>query len=230
MRAKLGLAGALASAVSSGWSSNPRADAERAEKLANEALSAEPDNAAAHDVKAEIYMSLVLTRGNAPSDPLWEAATAEADAAIAIDRNFASAHADSSWYRLFLGRAAQAFAGIETAIKLSPRDPLRPWWEYMICHLHSHLEQWDQAIEHCRLAAHGLPDAWYAQGDLAFANAWLGRDAEAKAALANMLKLNPGFTVKAEIELGKRFSDNPIYNQQIARMAEGLRKAGLPEE
>jgi hypothetical protein len=26
------------------------------------------------------------------------------------------------------------------------------------------------------------------------------------------------------------YSDNPEFTQQIARMAEGLRKAGLPEE
>ena len=42
--------------------------------------------------------------------------------------------------------------------------------------------------------------------------------------------MKPGFTVKAEIELGARFSDNPVYDQQIARMVEGLRKAGLPEQ
>jgi transposase len=49
-------------------------------------------------------------------------------------------------------------------------------------------------------------------------------------ALASLLKLKPGFTIKALIETGARFSDNPVYAQQIARMAEGLRKAGLPEE
>jgi hypothetical protein len=48
--------------------------------------------------------------------------------------------------------------------------------------------------------------------------------------LASLLKLKPGFTIKALIETGARFSDNPVYAQQIARMAEGLRKAGLPQE
>jgi hypothetical protein len=60
-------------------------------------------------------------------------------------------------------------------------------------------------------------------------NAWLGRDAEAKVAVANLLKLMPRFTAQSMIEWGKRFSDNPVHNQQIARMAEGLRKAGLPD-
>jgi hypothetical protein len=100
----------------------------------------------------------------------------------------------------------------------------------MICHLHSHLAQWDQAIEHCRLAAQGLPNVWYPHVDLVFANAWLGRDAESNAALADFLKLKPGFTVKSLIEAGHLFSDNAAYTEQIARMAEGLRKAGLPGE
>jgi class 3 adenylate cyclase/TolB-like protein/tetratricopeptide (TPR) repeat protein len=230
LAAKLWLSAALSQRVVLSWSADPRADAEQAEKLANEGLSAEPDYAGAHLTKSAVYPALVLTRGNAPSDPLWQAGIAEADATVDLDRNSADAHNNSGMYRLFVGRAAEAFDGVETAIRLSPRDPNRPFWEYNICHLHSHLAQWDQAIEHCRLAAQALPDVWYAQADLAWANAWLGRDAEAKAALAKLLKLNPEFTCKAEIALGARFSDNPVYNQQIAHMTEGLRKAGLPEE
>jgi hypothetical protein len=59
-------------------------------------------------------------------------------------------------------------------------------------------------------------------------NAWLGRDADAKVAAANFLKLMPGYTVQSLIEVGKKVSDNPVYNQQIGRMAEALRRAGLP--
>jgi len=51
VRAKLGLSTAFGLAVIFGWSADPRADAELAEKLANEALAAETDNAAAHSVK-----------------------------------------------------------------------------------------------------------------------------------------------------------------------------------
>ena len=233
--AKAGLSSALANAAANkvilvGPSADARADAERAEKFVNEALSSEPDNAGAHVAKAQVYQALVLTRGDAPSDPLWEAGIAEAGAAVAIDRNYASAHALAGWYRLFLGRAAEAFTGIETAMNLSPRDPARPIWEYEICHLRAHLAQWEQALEPCRLAAQGLPNSFLPQFDLVVVNAWLGRDAEAKVALASLVKMLPGLTCKGEIQLGARFSDNPIYNQQIARMVEGLRKAGLPEQ
>jgi adenylate cyclase len=59
---------------------------------------------------------------------------------------------------------------------------------------------------------------------------WLGREAEAKAELAEGLKVYPGATVKGTIAFNRSYSDNPVFLQQVARRAEGLRKAGLPEE
>jgi hypothetical protein len=61
VRAKLGLSSAFADEVVFGWSADPRGNMLRAEKLTDEALSAEPDNATAHFVKA-VYQSLILTK------------------------------------------------------------------------------------------------------------------------------------------------------------------------
>jgi hypothetical protein len=47
---------------------------------------------------------------------------------------------------MFLGHSEDGFAGLETALRLSPRDPLVPWWQFNMCHLHTHLAQWEQAI------------------------------------------------------------------------------------
>jgi tetratricopeptide (TPR) repeat protein len=180
-------------------------------------------------VKALVLSSLTMSGLKTPKDRQWQVAIAEAEAARDIDPNFALAHDRASFWRLFLGRAADGFSGVETALKLSPRDPARPFWEYDICHLHSHLGQWEQALEHCRLAAQGVPFVWYPYADLIAANAWLGRDAEAKAALADLLKLKPDMTAQAYIAAAATFSDNPVFTQQIARMVDGMRKAGLPE-
>jgi adenylate cyclase len=229
VRAKLGLSGAFADEVVFGWSADPRGNMLRAEKLADEALSAEPNNAFAHFVKALVYQSLILTKLKTPPGPQWEAGIAEADAAIGIDHNLAGAYPISTYWRLFLGRAAEGFSGVETAMELSPRDPTRPIWEFQICHLQSHLAQWEQAIEHCRLAAQGVPNLWFIYADIAAANAWLGRDAEAKAALADLLKLKPDMTAQAYLAAAATYSDNAVFTQQIVRMVEGMRKAGLPE-
>jgi hypothetical protein len=71
---------------------------------------------------------------------------------------------------------------------------------------------------------------WHAHYNLAVAYGWLGREAEAKAELAEGAKLVPGATVKGMLAYLRNFSDNPVFLEQIERWGEGLRKAGLPEE
>jgi hypothetical protein len=58
--AKLGLSSAFADGVVFGWLADPRGDMVRAEKLVDEALSAEPDNASAHLVKALVGIVTAL--------------------------------------------------------------------------------------------------------------------------------------------------------------------------
>ena len=65
---------------------------------------------------------------------------------------------------------------------------------------------------------------------MVFVNAWLGRDADAKAVLADLIKPKPDLSVKGFKEVATTYSDNPVFTAQIARMAEGLGKAGLPEQ
>jgi hypothetical protein len=203
---------------------------QRAEQLADQALTADPGKAVAHLIKALVIKSMIVTGQRTPKDRQWSAAIAEAETARDLDPNFASAHAEASMGRLFRGHAEEGFSGLETAIKLSPRDPVRPIWEVNICHLHSHLAQWDKAIEHCHLAVQGAPYVWFPYADLVAANAWLGRGDEAKAALADLSKVKPGLTAKMYTDEAATFSDNPVFTQQISRMVEGMRKAGLPEE
>ena len=65
--------------------------------------------------------------------------------------------------------------------------------------------------------------------DLAAADGWLGRDADAKAATASLDKLMPGVTVQTFLAQCDRILDNPTLVGELRRIGEGLRKAGLPE-
>jgi tetratricopeptide (TPR) repeat protein len=119
------------------------------------------------------------------------------------------------------------FAGVETALRLSPRDPNVPYWQFDMCHLHTHLAQWEQAIEWCRKAITGDPKNWFPYVDLAAANAWGGHEKEAKEAAAQLQKLHPGFTVQTWA--GIHWTDDTTFNAQYSRIVEGLRRAGVPE-
>src|ERR1700722_85500 len=113
------------------WSEDPAADTARAEKLADSALALQPDDAWAHNAKAQVFFT----------KRQWKTAIAQAEAALADDPNNAAAHANLSFWNMFLGHSDEGFAGLETALRLSPRDPNVAWWQFEMCHLHTHLAQ-----------------------------------------------------------------------------------------
>jgi tetratricopeptide (TPR) repeat protein len=106
---------------------------------------------------------------------------------------------------------------------------LRSTWEYWLCHLHSHLGQWRDAIDQCRKASADNQSDWLPYADLAAAYGWLGETDEAKAAAAQLLTLKPDMTVNGWLKLSTFFSKNATFAEEMQRFAEGLRKAGLPE-
>jgi TolB-like protein len=125
--AMVDLASALITRVTVLWSDDPPRDIARADKFAEAALALQPDLSRAHLAKA-----LILS-----AKRQWGPAIAQAEAAVALDRNNASAHAFASLWKVFLGRSEDGFAGVETALRLSPRDPDAPVWQSMMCHLHT---------------------------------------------------------------------------------------------
>jgi TolB-like protein len=201
------------------WSEDPASDVARAEKLADSALTLRPDDSWAHLAKAQVFFS----------KRQWRAAIAHAEAALADDPNNAHAHAERSFWNMFLGHSEDGFAGVETALRLSPRDPNVPWWQFYMCHLHTHLAQWEPAIEWCGKSIANGNNSMYPYVDLAAANAWASHDKEAKDAAAQLQKAYPGFTVQTWAAIGRSFSDDPTFKAQFARIVEGLRKAGVPE-
>ena len=215
--AMVNLSAALNDRAGNLWSDDQAGDIARAEKLADSALALQPDDAWAHLAKAQVL----------GSKQQWKAAISQAEAALADDPNNASAHANLNFWNMFLGHSEDGFAGVETALRLSPRDPGVPWWQFFMCHLHTHLAQWEQAIEWCGKSIASGMDAMYPYVDLAAANAWAGHDKEAKEAVAQLRKLYPDFTVQSWA--GIHWSDDPTFNAQYQRIVEGLRKAGLPE-
>ena len=216
-RAMVDLAFAFNDRVTNRWDDDPAGDIARADKLADSALALQPDDARAHLAKAEVFFN----------KQQWRAAISQAEAALADDPNYADAHANLSFWNLFLGHSEDAFAGIETALRLSPRDPDVSLWQFFTCHLHTHLAQWEQAIEWCGKSIASGSQIPYLFVDLAAANAWAGHDKEAKEAAAQLQKVYPGFTVQTWA--GMHWSDDPTFNVQYQRIVEGLRKAGVPE-
>ena len=216
-RAMADLAMAVDDRVTMRWSEDPVGVSARADKLADSALALQPNDARAHMAKAEVSFN----------KQQWTAAISQGEAALADDPNYALARAEPSFWNIFLGHAEDSFAGIATALRLSPRDPDVSWWQWFRCHAHTHLAQWEQAVEWCGKSIASGNQSFFPFVDLAAANAWAGHDKDAKEAAAELQKVYPGFTVQTWA--GMRWSDDPTFNAQYQRIVEGLRKAGVPE-
>ena len=156
-----------------------------------------------------------------------KSAIAEFQTAIALDRNFATAHAALGRVLIFAGRSAKSFPHIETAIRLSPRDPLLANWYYIAGHAHIHQGRYDEAIEWCRRSIAGGWH-WFACIDLISVYGWKDQKEEAAAVIAELHKLKPGYSVQDWAD--ERWSDNPIFLEEYQQIVEGLRKAGLQEK
>jgi adenylate cyclase len=218
-KALVGLADALAIEVNYRWTDTPVDQLQRAEDAIGRVLSVLPNDAMAHFVKGEIQRA----KGRNV-----EVAVSAYEAAIALNPSLAPAYGALGGAKIRVGRSAEAFAPLEMAIKLSPRDPLLNTWYFYICHAHSHLGQYERAIEWCRKSIAVKP-FWIAYADLAASYAWTGQQGEAQAAVAELRRMRPDYTVARWSEDGNGWSENTVFLSEFQRIAEGLRKAGLPE-
>jgi class 3 adenylate cyclase/TolB-like protein len=218
VRAQVGLAYALIDRAYVFGGGDAAVDYPRAETLLTSALSKEPNNAAVHTVRA----LLAFVRKQ------FSDALSKLDVAIEIDPNLAGAYGLRGVSRLFIGRTEEDIPDLQTALRLSPRDPGRGLWENDMCDAYMHMAQWEKAVEWCQKSTATNEGLWWTYANLAAAYGWLGREGEAKGAIEGLHKLKPGFAVQDFVRSTP--SDNPQYQRERARITEGLRKAGLPEE
>jgi adenylate cyclase len=150
-------------------------------------------------------------------------AIAEGRRAIAIDPNYADGYLLLSHILIYAGEAEE---GVEIAIQGMPLDPDSMY--HTLMHLADGqrlLGRNEEAIENFKRSFELRPD--FIPGYLWLASICgnLGRQQEAEAAAAQVLLLNPNFSISA-------YGAKVPYRDEavLAQFREGLRAAGLPEE
>lgn len=117
---------------------------------------------------------------------------AEAEQAVALDRNDATTHAGLAEALIFADRPGEALAPIQTAMRLDPHHPP----DYLITHGAAQfgMEQFDEAVTTFERAVKRNPDAEIPLVYLASAYAHLGRLTEAESTIeaANDLRAEHG--------------------------------------
>lgn len=184
----------------------------------NEILAHQPNHATAHCLKGVVQ---IFTKRAAQG-------IAECEHALALDRNLATAYAWIGLGKCNLGRAEETEAYIMEAFRLSPRDNRAFSWMNTAGVAQSYLAADDSAVHWFKRSIETNRNvAPFVHFYLAAALAHLGRIEEARASARMGLALDPDFTLV-------RFHasapmDNSTCLGQRARIAEGMRKAGLPE-
>jgi adenylate cyclase len=214
---RFGVAAALAGLghannVVLGYASDPQFDRKEAIRLLHLALSLDDGDPETLARASIISASLV---GDS------ESAIEMADRAVALNPNSYLAWAARGWAHLLARRPEEAVRSFERAIRMSPIDPLlhRAFAGMGVALIE--LGRFDEALVAGKKAQRQNPSYSPAYRCLASAFAHLGRDAEARAAAARSLEIDPAFTISASIARGWA-SNTKLY-------VEGLAKAGLRE-
>jgi TolB-like protein len=188
-----------------------------AEKSLAKALGYVPNHAMAHCLLGVVQ---IFTKRAAEG-------IAECQRALALDRNLATAYAWIGLGKCYLGRAEETEAYIMQAFRLSPRDNRAFTWMINAGVAQSYLATDEAAAYWFKRAIETNRNvAAFVHIYLAAALAHLGRIEEARASVQAGLAIDPNFTLSHFHACSP--TDNPTCLAQRARIAEGMRKAGLP--
>jgi adenylate cyclase len=200
------------------WSLSRSGSLQLARAAGERAVALDPRSADAH------YVLGFAIRAQGDIDRALE----ENETAVLLNPNHAPGHAGIGICWIMRGRPREALPYFEHAFRLSPRDPLRAGWHTWVGVAHMMLGDDRKALEQSKRSAAANPQSAGAFTLQAAALALLGREEEARTALAVRQQLGPpGLTISA-IKAGAP-SDYPEYSRLMERYYEGLRQAGLPE-
>jgi len=191
------------------WSQNPQT-LEQAFDLAQKAVDLDDSLPLAH---------MLLGRACLAKKQL-ERALAETERAIALDPNDADGHAHLAALLNFAGRPKEAIGSLEKAMRLNPHYPY--WYLYHLGVAYTFTRRIEEATAAFkRVLAHN-PNFLPAHTFLAAIYSALGREQEAQAEAAAVLRISPNFSLEVQRQM------LPVTDQAGAELFfDLLRKAGL---
>jgi adenylate cyclase len=208
-RLYMGLAMAHIYDVWHGTTESTEQSVARAFELDQKAISLDDSNAAAYSCLGTIY---AMKRE-------YDQAIAKGKRAISLDPNSADNFMQLGWILNWAGRAEEAILYIQNAIRLNPLPAASYFVNLAVAYRDS--GQYEKAIEASKKALQREPNSQFPYIHMAISYIRLGREEEARAAAAEILRINPEFSLE-------RYAKILPFPQPVAdRVVEDLRKAGL---
>jgi TolB-like protein/class 3 adenylate cyclase/predicted Zn-dependent protease len=201
-----------------GWWTRNDAEVAEVARLARRAAELGKDDAVALGTAG---MGLAQIVGH------FDHAKALTDRAIGLNPNLAWAWLFSGWVRVWLGEHEAAIERLGRALRLNPNDPHSYSMYLAMAEAHLFAGRYDEAVSWAQKAVQEKPDFLVAATVAAATYALAGRAEEANRAITQVRQLDP--TLRME-NLQTVFPVRRIMRpDDFAKLAEGLRRAGLPE-
>jgi adenylate cyclase len=191
------------------WNPDPQTQ-ERLLVLGQQAVALDDSQPIAHETLGLAYLG----------KKQFTQAIAEAEKAVALDPNYADAYVTLAEILNFAGRSEEAIRLVEQAMRLNPRYPASYLWA--LGHAYRLAGRPEEALGALRRVVTRNPDHLTAHVLLAAIYSELGREEEARAEAAEILRINPKYSL-AVVRERIPYKDLAILEPQLA----ALRKAGL---
>lgn len=193
-----------------GWSKSTRESFKQAETLAQKSLALDNTNALTVGLMGHIYL---LKRQH-------DKAIAEGERAIALSPNLAYGYMLLAATYRFSGRAKEGIPLLEKAIRLQPYAPSS--YLYHLGMVYNFTGRYDEAIAVLKKALKRTPDHLLSLLGLTIAYSLADRMEEARATAAEVLRVNPKFSVAYQEK------KTPYKHKADLELSMGaMRKAGL---
>jgi len=194
-----------------GSGKSPRESLEKAFELAKKAIALDDSLAQAHGLLSFLYS---MKRE-------YEKALAEGERAIALDPNGADVHA---WYAsslTYAGRPEEAIPLFQKAIRLNPLAPA--WYFQQLGHPLRITGRFEEGVSAYKKALQRAPNNIIAHINLVATYSMMGREKDARAEAAEVLRINPKFSLDYWAKALTVYKDQSVIDRYI----DACRKAGL---
>jgi adenylate cyclase len=193
-----------------GSTKSPRESLEKAIELAQKAIALDDAYAQAHGLLSFLYS---IKRE-------YEKALAEGQRAVALDPNGADVHVYYAMSLTYVGRPEEAIPLFLKAIRLNPLAPST--YFQVFGHALRITGRFEEAVSAYKKALQRAPNSITAHIALVATYSMMGREKEARAEAAEVLRINPKFTMDDYVKA------LPYKDQSVVdRYVDACRKAGL---
>jgi len=200
--------------VQQGWSADPQQDASLALECTKRALDADPECSLALAINGFVHTNLLKR---------LDVAQQSYENALASNPSNSLAWLLKGTMHAFMSEGQQAVEHTERALRLSPLDPHRYFYDSLAATACVAARQYERAVELAQRSLRANRKHTSTLRVLTIAQWQLGRHDEARLTAKELLKLEPGLTVNGWLSRSPA-APYPIGHES----AEALRQAGVP--